>query len=190
MSGEVYGNREFPSHKATSQSAKSGSGGGGSDAGPNAGNGSDLETSEEDVVDPKAIDSTGDGTPDDHGDVAPPPTWAAWLARIVTVGSLVCIIAYLLFLAMRPRVDAQFDIALDFDALEARGGQWVLPVEVTNASTVSMGSVNVEIESGDTLRTFALSLMGEGESGTAEVTFPARPDPDATEARVVSYVSP
>lgn len=142
------------------------------------------------VKHPEKIDSTGDGVPDDHGDIAPPPTWLAWTARILTVGTLAAMILYLVYLILRDPVSARFDIDLMFDEAENRNGVWVLPVEVTNASTESIGNVTVEVTQGDTTRSFELMLMGEGEMGDAEVTFDLRPTEANTEAQVVSYVSP
>ena len=146
--------------------------------------------SDPDVVNPNALDATGDGTPDDHGNVAPPPTLAAWAARIITLGIMTLIIGYLVHLCLRPTVPAQFEVESAFDAVELRGGNWVLPVSVTNTSTESMGAVTVEVVQGETTRSFQFTLMGEGERGEAEVVFAERPTADTIEVTVVSYVSP
>ena len=150
----------------------------------------DAEIKDNEIENPDSIDSTGDGTPDDHGNIAPPPTIAAWITRAVTVGSLLFIVGYLLYLCFRPEVPANFDIEMDFAGAEERGGLWVLPVNVTNTSTEAMGGVTVEVVQGETTRTFQFSLMGEGERGEAEVRLPERPVEGDVEADVTSYTSP
>ena len=158
------------------------------------GDGSGESSSDPKAKYPERLDSTGDGTPDDHGNIAPPPTIAAWIARVLTVGTMALIIGYLVYLCFRPEVLARFDIELAFDQLDERNGRYVLPVMVTNDSTESMSGVAVEVvlstPEGETVRSFEIALMGEGESANAEVTFRERPTPDSVEADVVSYVSP
>ena len=195
-------NTEFPSHgerprgytgpiperEKLIQDAKAETANDGKQSGSESGDAS--ESASDEIIHPDRIDSTGDGMPDDQGNIAPPPTLLAWSARIITIATLFSLIGYLLFLCLRDPVSARFDIVMDFDRAEQRGSAWVLPVEVTNTSTESMGNVTVEVVQGETTRSFELLLMGEGEMGDAEVRLPDRPTLANTQADVVSYVSP
>ena len=131
-------------------------------------------------------DVPGDG-PDD---VTPPPSWIVWTVRLFSLGVLFAIIGYLLHLALRTQVPAQFDIGLQFADAERRDGQWVLPVELTNSSTEAVNEVVLEIAQGDVSRTTTVGLLGEGEMIAIEFRFPREPSQGNTEATVLSYQSP
>ena len=139
-------------------------------------------------------DSTGDGTPDDKGETAPPPSWLVWTVRVFSVGTLLAIIAYLLYLALRTDIPASFEIKPDFDAVAQRGVAWTLPIDVVNVSTEAVSDLMIEVvqtgPNGETARTATLVLVGEGETLELEMLFPERPRADAIETRVLSYQNP
>ena len=123
-------------------------------------------------------------------DVTPPPSWIVWTVRLLSLATLLAIIGYLIHLAARPEVPAQFDIGLQFADAERRDGQWVLPVEFTNTSTEAVNEVVLEIAQGDVSRTTTVGLLGEGEMIAIEFRFPREPSQNNTEATVLSYQSP
>jgi|GEM_PF-6950653 len=137
-----------------------------------------------------AFDSTGDGVADDEGESSPPPSAVTWTARVLSLGMVLSLIGYLAYLIVRPVVPAQFDVEPDFKAVEQRGSQWVLPVELTNTSTVALANVVVDISQGNVTRSFTVVLMGEGEKAQAEVRLPERPTLSNITADVTSYQSP
>ena len=127
---------------------------------------------------------------DGEDERTPAPSGLVWAVRLASLAILFGIIGYLLYLALRPQVAAQFDIALQFDEAERRQGSWVLPVELTNTSTEAVGSVMLEVAQGDATRTATVSLLGEGETAVLEFHLPREPREGAVEASVLSYQSP
>ena len=135
--------------------------------------------------------SKSDQVPGDGPDqTPPPPSWIVWAVRLSSLATLFAIIGYLIHLAVRPEVPAQFDINLEFGNAEQREGQWVLPVEVTNSSTEAVNEVVLEVAQGDVTRTTTIGLLGEGEQIAIEFRLPREPSEGNTEASVLSYQSP
>ena len=134
----------------------------------------------------KSEEVPGDG-PDQ---TPPPPSWIVWTVRLVSLATLFGIIGFLLYLALRTEVPAQFDIDLEFGDAEQREGQWVLPVELVNSSTEAVNEVVLEVVQGDVTRSTTVALLGEGEMIEIEFRLPQEPSEGNTEANVLSYQSP
>lgn len=143
--------------------------------------------------------SNGGSSKSDSSDSAfqedPAPTVLVWAARLVTLGALAIIIGYLVHLIFTDERPAQFVIDAQYDQLDQRNGNYVLPIRLTNDSTEAVTSVVLDAEldlPGDetTNLSATLPLMGEGESAMLEMVFQTRPTPDTLDLRVSSYQSP
>ena len=135
--------------------------------------------------------ATEESVPGDRpGEITPPPSWIVWFMRLFSLAILLALIGYLLYLALRPTVPAQFDIGLDFGGAERREGQWVLPVELTNSSTEAVSEIVLEVLQGEVTRTVTIALLGEGEMAEVEFRFPREPSESNTDAAILSYQSP
>ncbi len=124
----------------------------------------------------------------------PAPTALVWLARFLSLGALLSIVSYLIFLIATDNRPAQFDIKSDFAALREQGGRYVLPVSIINDSTEAVTAVVVDAvlkTSGEPEEmSLTLPLLGEGETARVEIVFDSRPTPDTLDVDVSSYQSP
>ncbi|MEM7728378.1 MAG: hypothetical protein AAF311_03800 [Pseudomonadota bacterium] len=125
----------------------------------------------------------------------PPPTILVWIARTLTLAALLSIIGYLFWLISTDSRPAQFVVDARWSELDPRGGEWVLPITVTNDSTEAVTNVVLDAAFQPPGReevnlSTTLPLMGEGERALLEMVFEDEPTPDTLDLRVSSYQSP
>ncbi|MGB3456430.1 MAG: hypothetical protein WBG08_05575 [Litorimonas sp.] len=142
-------------------------------------------------------------TPDKSGPEAegpfsedPAPTILVWIARALTLGALLWIVGYLVWLISTDNRPAQFIVDARWAELDPRNGEWVLPITVTNDSTEAVTSVVLDAAfqppdgKEEVNLSATLPLMGEGERALLEMVFEDEPSPDTLDLRVSSYQSP
>jgi len=126
----------------------------------------------------------------DNADKAP-PSILMWAVRGVSALLVVGLLGYLIWSAVQPTVEVRFAFEVKTEDCAQREGRWVLPVEVTNESTISAHDVTYAISLSDgTEKMVTLLLIGPNEQLTHEFWFDEDPRGRAAKCQVTSYLLP
>lgn len=123
---------------------------------------------------------------DDDKDLSPvPPTVVGWAMRIFSVVLIAGLLTYLLLKALAPQEDFRLTVEQRWAERSTRNGQSLVPVEITNDSSVTVRNLRLELlPKGQEPVEVEILLFGPGE----QVTYVIDLERSATVGhRVLSY---
>lgn len=124
----------------------------------------------------------------------PPPTWLEWTVRGVSLLLVLFCLGYFFYSASLPETMPKFVFEVQQDKIEQRGGQWAVPVDVTNDSGASVHALTItatltglEDEPEETL---TVTLLGPNEEITTTFWFDEDPRGKGLEMSTGAYLLP
>ncbi len=124
-----------------------------------------------------------------------PPSPLEWGARLVSVGVVLALIAFLTFQALQGSTPVDIQVAPQFERVQAVGGAYQLPVDVTNVSTESAIELQLTVvltdDAGETVdeRDLTIALIGPGEQITVVAVFAQDPRRYRVEVETRSFIA-
>ena len=81
-------------------------------------------------------------------------------------------------------------LKVELGQAERRGGEWCVPVKVSNEGEGLASNVEIEVSAGDEKAGLTLDFVPRGTVREGKVCFPEEVDPGAMKGRVLGYEEP
>lgn len=121
----------------------------------------------------------------DADDQVHAPTWLGWAARFASIGLLALLGGLIVYKASTEDRPVSFSAEVAKDEIRQQGGEWLIPVDITNEGSRSADFIILDVTAGGTKTEVEIDMLGSDEARRVVVSAPA---PVATvTADVVRY---